>query len=132
VLIDGVFIPAEELVNGTSILPISPKSRKLEYYHLLLETHEAVFAEGLATATLQLTGRDHESFDNFAELEHLHGGQIAGRMRPYSHTLSYGGREHLKGLLRLGVSPIIKVRDPLQEIRDRIAERGDELMRAKI
>jgi hypothetical protein len=128
-LIDGFFIAGEDLVNGTSIVKTSPSSKKLEYFHVLLNTHEAVFAEGVAAASLQLATGDHECFDNFAELHHLYGPGAATKMRPYAPTLGSGGREHLKALLRLGVSPLVSIPDPLSETYDRVARRGEALAR---
>jgi hypothetical protein len=46
-------------------------------------------------------------------------------MVPYAPVLGYwGARTHLKALLRLGVSQVIDVRDPIQVAYDRIAARA--------
>jgi hypothetical protein len=44
--IDGVLIPAECLVNGASIVRATRVDTALEYYHIELETHDVLLAEG--------------------------------------------------------------------------------------
>jgi hypothetical protein len=39
-----------------------------------------------------------------------------------------GGREHLKALLRLGVSRFVELRDPVQDAYEKIAARGRQLV----
>ena len=46
-------------------------------------------------------------------------------MKPFARIYSYGGRAELNGLLRLALSPIVDVRDPVQKARDRIAARAE-------
>lgn len=45
-----VLVPAKFLVNGTTLRP-SPR-RQADYLHLLLDTHEMVYAEGIASESL--------------------------------------------------------------------------------
>ena len=60
--IDGVLIPAVYLVNGSSIVQVMPDGvKEIEYFHIELETHEVIFAEGAAVETL-LVMNDHEAF----------------------------------------------------------------------
>jgi hypothetical protein len=47
-LLEGVLIPAGELINGISITQAEPDSGVAEYYNLLLGRHEVIFAEGAA------------------------------------------------------------------------------------
>jgi len=44
--IDGVLIPAECLVNGASIVRATRVDTALDYYHIELETHDVLLAEG--------------------------------------------------------------------------------------
>ena len=44
----------------------------IDYFHIELETHQVVFAEGAPAETLLVT-RDRESFVNFADYERLYG-----------------------------------------------------------
>ena len=80
-LLDGVLIPAIYLVNGTSIVQAMPEGvGEIDYFHIELETHEVIFAEGAAAETL-LVMNDREAFadlireqfDNFAERKRLYG-----------------------------------------------------------
>jgi hypothetical protein len=124
-LVDGALVPVEHLVNGRSIAPAEMDNRGIiEYFHIELETHEVVFAEGAPAETFLVTmGR--EGFANFAEYEKLYGSDERTPMKPFAPILGYyGGRAELKGLLRLAVSSVIDVRDPIQKARDRIATRS--------
>ena len=51
-LIDGVLVPAEALVNGTTITRYEPESDELEFFHIKLESHDVIYAEGAPTETL--------------------------------------------------------------------------------
>jgi hypothetical protein len=124
ILIDGALIQVRDLVNGTSITRAVPEGmRDLEYFHIELETHDVVLAEGAPVETLLATdGR--ESFANFVEYERLYGRETGPAMVPYAPVLGYSGaRAHLNALLRLGASRVVDVRDPIQVAYDRIAER---------
>jgi hypothetical protein len=46
--LDGALIPARHLVNGVSILP-AEAMEEVEYFHLELERHDVIFAEGAAS-----------------------------------------------------------------------------------
>ena len=122
--IDGVLIQVAPLVNGTSITPAVPEGMKdIEYFHIELATHEVILAEGAPAEThLNTNGREH--FTNFVEYERLYGRET-GPTVPFSPIYGYSGaRAHLKALLRLGVSRVVDVRDPIQRAYDRIAARG--------
>jgi hypothetical protein len=124
--VDGVLIPVEHLVNGRSVAPAKmDDSEVIEYFHIELETHEVIFAEGAPAETLLVTtGR--EGFANFVEYERLYGSEERQAMKPFAPVLGYhGGRAELQGLLRLALSPIVDVRDPIQRARDRIAARAE-------
>jgi len=71
VLIDGVMVPAAALVNGASIVRDESKT-DVTYFHIEMEGHEAIFAEGAPAETFV----DHDSramFDNADEYNLLHG-----------------------------------------------------------
>jgi hypothetical protein len=51
-LIDGVLVPAEAPVNGTTITRYEPESDELEFFHIKLESHDVIYAEGAPTETL--------------------------------------------------------------------------------
>jgi hypothetical protein len=123
--IDGVLIPVKDLVNSVSITRAMPEDHQdIEYFHIELETHEVILAEGAPVETLLVTdGR--ERFTNFVEYERLYGRETGPAMVPYAPVAGYRrGRDHLKALLRLGVSQVIDVRDPVQIAYDRILARA--------
>lgn len=52
-LLDGVLIPAGGLINGTTIsLYAADEHDELEFFHLKLETHDVIYAEGAPCETL--------------------------------------------------------------------------------
>jgi hypothetical protein len=128
-LIDDVLIEAKDLVNGISITrALSDGMRDIEYFHIELETHEVILAEGAPVETLLVT-HGRESFSNFVEHERLYGPDVNAAMVPYAPVLGYSrARAHVKALLRLGLSQVIDVRDPIQVAYDRIAARATALV----
>jgi Hint domain len=130
--IDGVLIPAIHLVNGASIVQVMPEGvEDIQYFHIELETHEVIFAEGAAVETLLVTN-GRESFDNFFEYERLYGTDNRPAMTSYAPLVCYnGGRSELRALMRRVASPVVDIRDPIQLAYDRIAARATELVGCK-
>ncbi|NTS30684.1 Hint domain-containing protein [Phyllobacterium sp. BT25] len=128
--IDGVLIRVKELVNGISIAPADfAETSQLDYYNIMLDTHEVILAEGTPIETFLLRGSNHESFTNFAEYNRLYRAETFVTMAPFAPIVGYeGGREHLKALLCLGVSSFVPMRDPVQEASERIAARAEGLV----
>jgi hypothetical protein len=124
--IDSFLMPVEWLVNGKSITLAAMDDRDvIDYFHIELETHELVFAEGALAETL-LIGGDREDFANFVEYERLYGADERPAMKPFAPIIKYkGGRGEVERLLRLAVSPVVDIRDPSQRARDRIAARAE-------
>jgi Hint domain len=124
--IDGYLMPVRDLVNGISIAPaVPPGMETLEYFQILLNTHEVIWAEGASAETFG--GEDPEGFTNFIEYKRLYPND------PYPATSLVApnlgtGRAHLRALLGLGASYFIDVRDPLQEAYEKIAARAEELV----
>ena len=54
-LLDGVLVQAGALVNGVSIVQ-ARRAVRVEYFHLELETHDIIFAEGAPTESYLDTG----------------------------------------------------------------------------
>src|SRR5829696_4130978 len=78
--VDGVLIPVENLINGMSVRPATPEGMDVvEYFHIELETHEVIFAEGTPVETFLVTN-DRERFANFVEYERLYGLEMAPAM----------------------------------------------------
>lgn len=70
VLIDGMLVPAGDLVNGTSVTS-ERGLETIDYFHIELEDHDIVLAEGVACETFV----DHDSrmaFQNAAEYLELY------------------------------------------------------------
>jgi Hint domain len=104
--VDGVLIPAAYLVNGRTIERSLPTDAdEIEYYHIELEDHDIVVAEGLEVESYLAEGID--------------------RYAPYfSHD---GGRAELKAFWRRLVEPMLDIRDPVQIASDRLAARAVDL-----
>ena len=69
-LLDGVLIPAEHLVNGLTILRASPVDQ-VEYFHLEFEGHEVILAEG-APAESYVECDNRQGFQNAHEFAALY------------------------------------------------------------
>jgi len=129
--IDGHLMPVNGLVNEISIAPAIPEGvTVLEYFHILLATHEVIFAEGAPVETLLVeVDNFHESYTNFIEYERLYPRETYPTMtRVAPLARCNGGRAELKALFRRGISTVVDVRDPLQRTYDRIATRSLELV----
>jgi hypothetical protein len=124
--IDGLFIPVQWLVNERSITIAEMNGREaIDYFHIELETHEVIFAEGAPAESL-LTHDGREQFGNFVEHEKLYGVGNERAMQPFAPRIEYRGVSgELNRLLRSAVSPVVDIRDPIQKARARIAARGE-------
>jgi len=122
---DGYLMPAKDLVNGASITQTLPAGAKgIEYYHIVLDHHDVVLAEGVAAETLLMTAGAIEIFSNSAEYVSLYGEHPPSEHVPYAPRVWYsGGRSHLVAMLRSGVSHVVDIRDPIQCVYDRLATR---------
>jgi hypothetical protein len=70
VLFDGVLIPAKLLVNGASIL-VDTECRAVTYFHVELDQHDILLAEGLAAESYLDTG-NRAMFENGGDPVRLH------------------------------------------------------------
>ncbi len=66
---EEVLVPVKHLINGTSVAQV-PMAR-VEYFHVELEAHDVVLAEGLAVESYLDTG-DRASFGGDAGVMALH------------------------------------------------------------
>jgi Hint domain len=125
--IDDVLVPAGDLVNGTTITVYDARELdELEFFHIKLERHNVIYAEGAPCETVMQVD---ESAVNFAEYLRRYG---HGRIHeaPCAPLLSFnGGRNELKSRFRSALSPWIDRRQTLDIIRDEIEERGIALLR---
>jgi hypothetical protein len=121
-LVDGVLAPAEMLINGTTIARHEPAGCEgLEYFHIKLEAHDVIYAEGAPAETLFYVG---ESAVNFADYLRRYGAPTTeeARCAPLVHI--GGGRDELKSRFRSALSPWIDLRDHADVVRDRLEERA--------
>jgi Hint domain len=120
-VIDDVLVPAAMLINGTTIARYEPEGDELEFFHVKLESHDVIYAEGAAAETLFEV---NESAVNFADYLRRYGTSTTEEVRcaPYVHA--FGGRPELKSRLRSALSPWIDLRDPADVVRDRLEEHG--------
>jgi hypothetical protein len=124
VLIDGILVPAANLINGTTIsLEEARELDELEFFHIKLERHDVIDAEGAPCETLH--GID-EGAVNFADYLRGFGSAPVNEVRcaPSLGLVSRGGRPELKSRLRSALSPWIDRRDEIDKIRDRFEEQG--------
>ena len=70
-VLDGVLVIAGALVNGTSIRRITRVPERFTYFHVELDEHAVIFAEGAATETY-CDNVPREIFDNAAEFRALY------------------------------------------------------------
>jgi hypothetical protein len=120
--VDGLFIKAMDLVNGSSITVHSTAEHsEIEYLHVKFAQHDVIFAEGAPSETLLVHSGNVERFDNFAEYLRLFGEDAAdeGCCAPIAFR---NGRERLMSRLRSAVSPWLDCRNDFDKARDRIAE----------
>ena len=104
-LIDGVLAldPAEALINGTTITRYEAREYdELEFFHIKLESHDVVYAEGVPAETLLNV---EESAVNFADYLRRYGTPTReeARCAPYVHA--FGGRDEMKSRFRSALSP---------------------------
>jgi len=126
-LIDGVLVTAGGLINGTTITLYDPgELDKLEFFHIKLECHNVIYAEGAPCETLLNVD---ENAINFAEY-FRHYGPPTTQEVPCAPLLSFNGaRSELKSCLRSAISPWIDRRQKLDIIRDELEERGIAVLR---
>jgi hypothetical protein len=121
-LIDGVLVPAELLINGATITRDEVREYdELEYIHVKLESHDVIYAEGVPAETLINV---QESAVNFADYLRRYGTAATDEEHcaPYIHI--WGGRPELASRLRSALSPWIDLRNQAEVIRDRLEEYG--------
>lgn len=127
--IDGVLIRAKELVNGISVAPGLPADHEtIEYFHIVLDSHDVVLAEGAPVETFLLQTRNYEDFTNFAEFARLYPDAAHTAMTSCAPIVSLSsGREHMKALLHLWTDVVYPRRAPAYNAYERIAARAGKL-----
>ena len=130
IFFNEVLIPVQYLINETSIVQCMPSDMSaIEYYHIDLDTHEVIYAEGALVDSYFDDGSNRESFSNFVQYERLYGVEHQSKMTPFAPMLGYdNGRQELKGLVRSLISNVVDVRDPIQIAYDQIAKRAEAML----
>ena len=104
VLVDGLLIPAGKLVNSTTIsLDAANQHDELEFFHIKLETHDVIFAEGAPCETLL---KVDETMSNFADYLRKHGEQDAHNVH-CAPIVGHGRRSAMMTRARRLVSPLL-------------------------
>ena len=120
--IDDVLVPAGDLINGITITRYAADEfDELEYYHVKLEGHDVIYAEGAACETLLTVSK---TASNFAEYESADAVSETDQSR-CAPLLSYHGRRgQLRSRFRSAISPWYNRCEKLDVIRDRLEERA--------
>jgi hypothetical protein len=126
-LIDGVLVTAGSLVNGTTITIYDPREHdELEFFHIKLSGHNAIYAEDAPCGTLR---EAEECAVNFAEYLCQYGHQTTKEASCVPLLSCTGARREIKSRLRSAISPWIDRRQKLDIIRDELEERGIAVLR---
>ncbi len=121
-LIDGVLAPAEMLINGTTIERFEARGcDKLELFHIKLESHDVIYAEGAPVETLLQVD---ESAVNFAEFYRRYGMPANDGVRCAPHIDCEGRLGEMKSRVRSAISLWIDYREPADVLRDHLEEHG--------
>jgi Hint domain len=126
-LIDGVLVPVHNLMNGSTIA-ICDRSDldELEYFHIKLERHDVIYAEGAPCETLLYVD---ERAVNFAEYLRQYGPPPT-RVSRCAPPLGLGSRRiEIKSRLRSAISPWMDCRNKGDVMRDELEEGGSILPR---
>ena len=126
IYIDGILIPARNLVNGVTIVAdAKPEVLSLTLFHIELDTHEAILAEGLAVESFRFDNQLTHAFwfDNADEYVSLYGSP-GEPPAPFAPILRYRrSRQELASHMRSALAPVYDVRKPIEKVRDRIIDR---------
>jgi len=125
--VDDVLIPAVDLINGSSIARADATYlREIEYFHIKLDRHSVIYADGAACETLRAVTAVNSDSLEFEEYRRLHGDSLPDE--PMAPVLGYnGGRARLRGRIRSVVSHVIDVRSKLEIVRDDLRDRAQSL-----
>ena len=128
--LDGILIPAKHLVNGTTIYPMSTRGLDaVNYYHLELDCHDAVWAEGAAAETYRDTGT-RSAFDSSEEQDEFRPSRTI--TKPFAPLVALHGRRNIiASHLRSAGSLLIDRRSQFEVTRDRIFERAVAIEEAR-
>ena len=121
--LDGILIPAKYLVNGITIYPAKPDDLEgVTYYHLELDAHDAVLAEGAAAESYRDTGL-RDTFDVSTADPCCKPADTS--VEPFAPLVAmYRRRDKLASHLRSAGSLLIHYRTQFEITRDGLLERA--------
>ncbi len=115
---ENVLVSAEDLINGETIKIVAiDDTSKLCYYHVALETHDAIIAEGQPAETLRTDAANREKFENFAEYLRLYPNEDGKKLKPFAPLAKPRGLRML--VLALGLSGLVS--DPRDKARAKVS-----------
>jgi hypothetical protein len=120
-------VTAGSLINDKTIAVYDPRELdELEFFHIKLERHNAIYAEGAPCETMINV---EETAANFTEYFRNYGHPTT-QEAPCAPLLSCnGGRSEIRSRLRSAISPWIDRRQKIDIIRDEVEERGIGVLR---
>jgi len=124
IYIDGILIPARNLINDVTIVAdAKPEVLSLTLFHIELDTHEAILAEGLAVESFRHDNPHAQAFDNADEYVRLYGspGKPPALFAPILRYRS--SRQELASHMRSALAPVYDFRKPIEKVRDHIIDR---------
>jgi len=126
-LVDGVLVAAGNLINGTTITRYDASELdELEFFHIKLELHDVIYAEGAPCETLLNVD---ENAANFAEYLRQYG-PPKSEETPCAPVFRYSYRRgEIKSCFRSAISPWIDRRKTVDIIREKLDARGIALLR---
>jgi hypothetical protein len=119
---DGLLVRAGSLVNGATIALLDADDvSELEYYHIKLQSHDIIYAEGAPCETVDEV---KENAVNFAKYLRMYG-PPSEMLHHCVPVLSFtGNRSKMKSHLRSALSPLVDRREKIDIIRDRLEDRA--------
>ena len=85
IFFNEALIPVMYLINEASIAQGTPSDMSaIEYYHIDLDTHEVIYAEGALVESFFDDGSNRENFSNFVQYERLYGAEGQSKMTPFA------------------------------------------------
>jgi hypothetical protein len=100
---DGVLVKVKELVNGLTIVRDTGfEASELHYYHVELEAHDVIFAEGAAAETFRAHHDNRSLFDNGSGVAQL---ALARDAAPFAPILTLSRKEKAIVQLKSAIMP---------------------------
>lgn len=121
-LIDGLLFPAGSLVNGKTITTVeAPAGETLEFFHVRLDRHDVIDAEGAPAETMRTMSKDDPNLEAYAQYYGVEEAEAFPTCAPVGFN---GFRSELASRLRSAASPWLDRRRPADLIRDDLDARA--------